>query len=175
MYTDTGMDTGDMLLKEEMEISENMTAGELHDCLSVMGARVLKDTLERLKNNTLVRTPQPEGEATYAPMMKKETGLIDWSLTALQIHNLVRGTNPWPGAYTFYKRARMRVWSTEIPDGRDGEGAAGRILRVDNSGIYVSSGKGAIRILEVQFDSGKRMKVLDYLRGHNIDEGEILG
>lgn len=175
MYTDIGMDTGDMLLKKGIKISDEMTAGELHDKLSALGAEVLKETLERLKIGTLERVPQLDEEATYAPIMTKETGLIDWSGDCARIHNLVRGTNPWPGAYTFYKGERMRVWKTEAIDDLSCSGRPGCICKVTDGSIIAACGSGMVRILELQFDSCRRMTAEEYMRGHKIDEGEFLG
>lgn len=174
MYTDIGMDTGDMLLKREVEIGKNETAGELHDKLSLIGAEVLIETLKELEKGTLVRIPQPADQATYVTMISKETGRIDWSKTMEQIHNLVRGTDPWPGAYTFYKGERMRVWRTELTD-LEKTSKPGEILEVKKEGILVGTGKGNIMLKEIQFDSGKRLKVEQYLAGHSIDKGELLG
>ncbi len=174
MYTDIGMDTGDMLLKREVEIGINETAGELHDKLSIIGAEVLLETLKELEKRTLVRIPQPAYEATYVTMISKETGRIDWSKTMEQIHNLVRGTDPWPGAYTFYKGERMRVWKTEYSN-IEKASKPGEIIEVKKEGILVGTGKGNIMLKEIQFDSGKRLKVEQYLAGHSIDKGELLG
>jgi len=175
MYTDIGMDTGDMLLKAEIEITDDMTAGELHDRLSVLGAEVLKKTLEKLKNGTLERIPQSEKDATYAPMIKKDLGCINWSKSSREIHNLVRGTNPWPGAYTFYKGDRMRVWKTEVIEGVSSGIRPGTISEVSKEGMTVACGTGLLRIQELQFDSCRRMCVSEYICGHRIDEGEVLG
>lgn len=175
MYTDIGMDTGDMLVKKEVEVPEDMTAGELHDVLSVVGAEVLKDTLEKLEKGVLERTPQPHDQATYAAMMSKELGLIDWNKSAREIHNLVRGTNPWPGAYSFYKGERIRIWKTSVISGRALNYKPGTICEVIKNGVIVATGDGLLNILEVQFDSSRRMTIEEYLCGHSIDEGEILG
>jgi methionyl-tRNA formyltransferase len=189
MYTDIGTDTGDMLLKKFVAITDKMTVGELHDQLSIVGAEVLKDTLIQLQNGNLKRTPQDNTEATYAPMIKKDTGLIGWNKASVDIHNLVRGTNPSPGAYTFYKGERMRIWATEVLNGFQSEtkpgcmasSAAERndqpgcIMKVDKDGLIISAIDGSIKITEIQFDSSKRMSVEEYIRGHRISEGEILG
>lgn len=175
MYTDIGMDTGDMLVKKEVEVPEDMTAGELHDILSVVGAEVLKDTLEKLEKGTLERTPQPHDRATYAAMISKELGLIDWNKSAREIHNLVRGTNPWPGAYSFYKGERIRIWKTSVISGKALNYKPGTICEVIKSGVIVATGDGLLNILEVQFDSSRRMTVEEYMCGHSIDEGEVLG
>ncbi|ACL75881.1 methionyl-tRNA formyltransferase [Ruminiclostridium cellulolyticum] len=176
MFTDVGLDTGDMLLKRELEISSDMTAGELHDEMAILGAEVLKDTLIHLKNGTLVRSPQDDALSSYAPIITKEVGLIDWNKTVQQVHNLVRGTNPWPGAFTFINESKMRVWKTCIVDfGNSQEHCPGEIVSVDDKGILVKCCDGYIMIKELQFDSSKRMKVRDYIRGNKIDTGEKLG
>lgn len=175
MYTDIGLDTGDMLLSSRVAINEDTTVGELHDELSLLGAEVLKNTLDALKSGNLRRVKQNDMESTYAPMINKEVGKIDWCKDAEQIHNLVRGTNPWPGAYTLYKGSRMRVWKTSITNQNENSYQCGTILRVSDDGILVSTKSGNINILEVQFDSSKKMHVRDYIRGHIIDEGEVLG
>jgi methionyl-tRNA formyltransferase len=174
MYTDVGMDTGDMLLKSEIEISENMTVGELHDKMAFLGADVLIKTIRELQNGTLLREKQCDGEATYAPMMKKDTGLIDWDKISKDVHNLVRGTNPWPGAYTFYRGEKMRVWKTEVID-KNPDKKPGTICSVGKDGITVACRDGFIKVLEVQFESCRKMCVEDYICGHKIDEGEVLG
>lgn len=175
MFTDAGIDTGDMLLKSELEIGPDMTVGQLHDEMAVLGAQVLKATLEELKNGTLKRTPQDDSASSYAPMMSKELGLIDWNKTAGQIHNLVRGTDPWPGAYTFLKGDRMRVWKTKLTHEKGSGHNQGKIIKIDSEGILVECSDDCILIKEIQFDSSKRMSVSDYIRGHQIDTGEKLG
>jgi methionyl-tRNA formyltransferase len=175
MYTDIGMDTGDMLLKREIEIPDDMTAGELHDRLSELGAQVLKDTLQKLKEGSLERIVQPESDATYAPIIQKEIGKIDWSSSLRTVHNLVRGTNPWPGAFTFYQGERMRVWKTELLDEVSTGIRPGTIRRVNKEGITVACGKGFVIIKEIQFDSCRKMCVEEYICGHEIVEGELLG
>ncbi|WP_242973385.1 methionyl-tRNA formyltransferase [Clostridium thermosuccinogenes] len=173
MYTDIGMDTGDMLVKREIPIPEDITSGELYLQLADLGAEVLKETLLRVKNNTLERIPQKDEEATYAPMLKKEIGLIDWNKSAWEIHNLVRGTNPWPGAYTYYKGERLRIWKTERTT-ESAEGVLpGRLYKVSRDGVFVSTGQGVLKIKEIQFDSSRKMTVEECW--HNITEGEILG
>lgn len=179
MYTDVGMDTGDIIDVAEFPIPENMTVGELSDQMADLGAKTLLVTLEKLENGTLKRTPQDDALATYAPMIEKQLGEINWSRMTREIHNLVRGTNPWPVAYTFYEGQRMRVFSTEFKTEsmwtKKEKQEPGTILRVDDAGILVATGDGAILVKEVQVDSGKRMSVKDYIRGHQIEEGAVLG
>lgn len=175
MFTDVGLDTGDMLLKREIEIEPDMTVGRLHDKMAVLGAEVLKDTLAALKAGSLKRIPQDDSISSYAPMMSKELGLIDWNKTAPQIHNLVRGTDPWPGAYTFFRGSKMKVWSTALTELQSSGYAWGEIIKVDDEGILVKCSDRCLLIKEVQFDSSKRMRVGDYIRGHQINAGEKLG
>lgn len=175
MYTDVGMDTGDMLLKEEVDIPRDMTSGELYEILSSVGAAVLKKTLEGIKDGTVKRIPQLDEEATYAPMITKETGLIAWDRSSREVHNLVRGVSPRPGAYSYYRGSRIRVWKSVTMEEKGVHGKPGEILKVDKRGMNVACGEGVLSILELQFDSGKRMSVEEYTRGHSLDEGEILG
>lgn len=177
MMMDVGMDTGDMLLKREMDIPENMTAGELFEELSRLGADTLRDTLKKLQEGVLTRTPQPHEEATYVTIIDKEVGKIDWSKPARDIHNLVRGTDPWPGAYTFYKEDRIRIWKTENVSGKGIDFKPGTICEVMKDGLVLATGEGLIKIVEIQLDSGKRMAAGNniYIRGQRLGEGEILG
>ncbi|TYQ15628.1 UNVERIFIED_CONTAM: methionyl-tRNA formyltransferase [Acetivibrio alkalicellulosi] len=175
MFTDEGLDTGDMLLKESIPISDDMTAGELHDNLADLGAKVLKNTLEQLKDGSLKRTPQSEDQATYAILINKEIGKINWSKSSHEVHNLIRGTNPWPGAFTFYEGCKMKVWKSEFVDDNSHDYKPGTISKVDKDGVLVFCKVGKVRIKEVQFDSCRKMCVEDYICGHKIDEGEILG
>ncbi|HQA58184.1 MAG TPA: methionyl-tRNA formyltransferase [Acetivibrio sp.] len=175
MFTDVGMDTGDMLLKAEIEIPDDMTAGQLHDRLAVLGADVLKDTLLEIKNGTLRRIPQKEEEATYAPMLSKADGCIDWSKSSREIHNLVRGTNPWPGAFTQYEGKMMKVWATSVFNEEKHDKKPGTIVKVERERIIVACGLGMVEVKEVQFESCKRLCIGDFICGHRMDEGEILG
>ncbi len=186
MYTDIGMDTGDMLLKRELEITDDMTVGDLHDKMSVLGAEVLLDTLKSLENGTLIRIPQNNDEATYVSIIKKDIGKIDWNKTTNEIHNLVRGTNPWPGAYCEYQGDKMRLWNTkyiEVCDiglSSDNDNIEesnirpGMILNAGKDGITVKTGDGILLVTEVQFANCRRMCVEEYICGHEIIEGEIL-
>jgi methionyl-tRNA formyltransferase len=175
MLTDEGMDTGDILLKYEIDIPEDMTAGELHDKLSILGAKALKETILKLRAGELVHISQQEQEATKAPIINKELGCIDWTWRSRDIHNLVRGTNPWPGAYTFMECKRMRIWKTSImADEKTGK-KPGTICEVSKEGLLVATGSGLIRVEEVQFDSCRTMSIGEYICGNKICEGEILG
>ena len=179
MYTDVGMDTGDIIDVAEFPIPEDMTVGELSDQMADLGAKTLLVTLEKLEQGTLKRTPQEDALATYAPMIEKQLGEINWANMSREIHNLVRGTNPWPVAYTFYEEQRMRIFSTDFRVdyklAEMGKEEPGTILKVDDTGIWVATGDGVLLVKEVQVDSGKRMWVKEYIRGHQVKVGTVLG
>ena len=173
MMMDAGLDTGDMLLKEELTIGPDMTLEEVHDNLMEMGAQVLMKTIEELCAGTLKRVPQ-EGESNYAPMLTKETGHIDWQKSAQQIHNLVRGLNSWPGAYTSHEGQKFKIWRTVLTgETAPVSTAAGAILAADsNQGLKVAAGDGRVlAITELQAPGKKKMQAQDYLRGNSLAAG----
>ena len=157
-----GLDTGDMLQKAETEIGENETSGELFDRLKEIGAALLVDTIDRL--DTLVPVPQDEAAATYAPMIRKEMGAVDWTQAAQAVHNLVRGLNPWPAAFFTLGGKRIKLYRTEI-DHASGE--PGTRAELDGE-MTVFCGTDAVRLTEIQPENGKRMRGSDYLRGHPL-------
>ncbi|MGN0996829.1 MAG: methionyl-tRNA formyltransferase [Candidatus Ventricola sp.] len=175
MFTDRGMDTGDMLLSCETPIGERENAGELSDRLAQLGAQLLLQTLRALEDGTLRRTPQDPALATYEPKMDKELGRIDWSATARTIDCLVRGTTPWPGAFTTLGGQAVKVFAVEAcPD--EPSGAPGTVIAADaKQGLVVSCGDHDVRLLTIQMPGAKRMDARDYLRGHAIDTGACLG
>ncbi len=175
MMMDAGMDTGDILLAEKVPIGENMTMGELHDVLADLGAKVLLETLRALEAGTLTRQPQKEELATYAPMVDRETGRIHWDRSARSIHNLVRGTNPFPISYTYLNGERLRIWRTVLrPEEQMPAGSLpGDIVRVSGEGLDVATGEGVLRIIEVQGESSRRMTVREYLNGHPLTGGRF--
>lgn len=176
MFTDRGMDTGDMLLRRETPIGERETAGELSDRLAQMGAELLIETLRALEAGTLVRTPQNPDEATYEPKLDKETGRVDFSRTAREIDCLVRGATPWPGAFTTLESGEtMKIMevrrASDVPSGEPG-----RIVAADSrSGLVVACGDGDVELVQIQMPGAKRMNARDYLRGHTLETGVCLG
>lgn len=169
MLTDVGLDTGDMLLKEETEIGENETAGELFDRLAEIGAELLKETIECLERGELKPIKQNEAEATKCGMIKKENGHIDFSRGSQAVHNLVRGMNPWPCAYAMLDGQTVKIWKTRRSDAEQSQGTAGLILRADReNGILVDCMDGVIEICELQFSGAKRMNARDAVLGHKI-------
>lgn len=173
MLTDSGLDTGDMLLKAEIDIPDDMTAGELHDRMSLLGAEVLIKTIKKLEEGTLKPVPQDDSEATMAPRITKEMGRIDWSSSARKIHNLIRGMTPWPGAYTFLGDKRIRIWKSSLADSAlDAAGASpGTVVGLDQDSMTVSTGDGILVVSEIQAESGKRMTPYLYSLGHELRPG----
>ena len=172
MLMDAGLDTGDMLVKKSLEIGPDETAGELHDRLAVLGRQTMEETLQLLLNGALQPVKQHDAESTYAPMMKKEDGLVDWSLSAQEIHDRVRGFAPWPGAYTTLDGEVLKLARTEVVEGA---GTAGLVISAGPSGVDVACGDGVLRIGALQLPGKKMLPAADFLRGHNLVVGKKLG
>jgi methionyl-tRNA formyltransferase len=172
MFMDEGLDTGDMLLKKSLQIGPDETAGQLHDRLALLGRETMDATLQQLCAGTLERAVQEDGASTYAPLMKKEDGLIDWSLPAGQIHNLVRGLDPWPSAYTCLDGELLKLSATTA---EAGEGDPGVVLSADAEGVLVACGSGVLRVRGLQLPGKRRMPAADFLRGHELVAGTRLG
>lgn len=163
-----GLDSGDMLLKQEIEITDDMTAGDLHDAICEKSPCVLMETLEKLE--TIVPEKQSEEEATFTGMLTKENTLIDWTKTGKEICNFVRGLNPFPGAHTTYADKGLKIFKV-IPC--DKKGTPGQIIECEKC-LVVGCGDGAVIIDELQLESKKRMKAEDLLRGFKMDNQEVL-
>ncbi|MDU1320604.1 MAG: methionyl-tRNA formyltransferase [Clostridium botulinum] len=174
MFMDEGLDTGDMLLKNTVKIEDNMTAGELHDILMESGSELLVSTIEGLKEGTIKREKQKRENIIYASMLNKQMGKIDWNKTSKEINLLIRGLNPWPVAYTQYKNQTMKIYNSSILKESSNK-TPGTILKVSREGIKVATRDGILSITTVQFPGKKLMKVEEYIKGHNIEEGLVLG
>ena len=180
MYMDIGMDTGDMILTQKVQIGENETTGELWERLSKIGGNLLVETLNQIEKGIAPRIPQ-EGEYTMAPMLEKEMSKIDWeNKTAEEIKNLVRGLNPIMGAYTFLNGKKIKFWKVEVANniGNDEENIKmiknGTVLISDQKdGIFIKTKKGILRVLEIQGENAKKMSIQEYLRGNKIEEFEV--
>ena len=166
-----GLDTGDMLLTYETEIGARETAGELFDRLAQAGAELLVRTLVEL--DSITPRPQDDSRSCYAHMLDKQMAVIDWAKSAREIDCLIRGLSPWPVALTTLDGARLKIYAAEpVP----GTGRPGEVLVSDpKKGLTVACGAGALALHEVQLVGGKRMKSADFLRGHAIQTGTILG
>ena len=165
MFMDEGLDTGDMLMRETLPITQAMTAAELHDAMMKLGADVLERTIFSLSEGTLKRTPQDDALSTYAPLLDKEVGRIDWKKSAQEIHDLVRGLNSWPGAYTMLEGQKFKIWRTRLAEGT---AEPGEIVSVTKQGLLVGTGEEMLEILELQAPSKKKMAAGDYVRGHGL-------
>ncbi|MBS6507720.1 MAG: methionyl-tRNA formyltransferase [Paraclostridium bifermentans] len=174
MYMDEGLDTGDMILKSEIPLDDEITAGELHDKMMIDGAKVLKETIDLIEKGEAPREKQSNEDTCYSPIMNKSLGNIDWKKSAIYIHNLVRGINPWPSAYTTYEGQTMKIWKTKVID-KNSDKDPGTIISVDKEGINVSTSEGIVQIKEIQMAGKKRMEVPEYIKGNNINTDIILG
>lgn len=173
MLMDVGLDTGDMLLKDEVEITDNMTAGELYDILKERGGKLLVNTIEGLVNNTI--TPEKQSDETfYAKMLNKEMAKIDWSKSAKDINNMIRGLNPWPVAHTLYDGSTMKIFESEVIN-KNSKEENGKIISVSKKGIEVSTGDGILLIKKMQFPNSKPLTVEQYINGHEVNKEFILG
>jgi methionyl-tRNA formyltransferase len=174
MLMDEGMDTGAMLLQEELEILPDDTAGTLAPRLAELGGRLLVDTITQLKAGTLTPKKQDDGLATMAPLLKKEDGLIDWTMKATVLANRVRGLSPWPGAYTCLGEERWNIWKavSHVDTMTD---KPGTIITVNKQAILVATGDGLLDIREIQTANSKRMSMAQFLAGHHVTVGMRLG
>lgn len=174
MYMAEGLDTGDMILKEEVPLAEDETGGSLYDKLSKVGARLLIKTLDALENGTGVRTPQDDSQAgEYARMLDKKMGKIDFKAPAAVIERLIRGLNPWPSAYTSLHGKTLKLWKAQVID-KDYEGNVGEIVEITKDCFVVKTGEGALAVKELQLEGKKRMDAGSFLRGYPLKKGEIL-
>jgi len=173
MIMDRGMDTGDILLTQEIPILKSDDAKSLHDKLSESGGELVIKTLFRLENNNLLPLPQNSELATYAPKLKKEESLINWQLDANDIFNKIRGLVPWPGTHTFYNGKRLGILQGKVILG-DPSDRPGYVERVTDSGIEVGTRKNRLKITELKPEGKKAMSVKSFLSGYKINRGDSL-
>lgn len=175
MQMDKGLDTGDILSAESTEIGKYETAGELFDRLAELGGRLLVKTIAEIENGNITPVPQKHEEHTYAPMLSKEEGKIDWAKSAEKISKLICGMNPWPVAFTTYMGEPLKI-TEAVVDSVKTDAEPGKILSLQKGeGLKIASGNGILCVKTAQFANSKRMNVEDYARGHEIKIGEILG
>lgn len=171
MKMDVGMDTGPMLLARKIPIGEDDTAETLFSKLSLLGVEALLEALRRLHEGALPEIPQEDSLATYAPMIRKEHGRIEWSRPAREVRNLIRGMTPWPSACTSHDGKTLKILSASV---REGRGEPGEILDVGREGVLVACGDGALALGLVQPEGGKAMASRDYARGRRVRKGDRL-
>lgn len=173
MLMDEGLDTGDMLLKEVVDISENMTSGELYDILKNSGAELLIKTIKGIAQGVIVPEKQEESNTCYASMLDKKMGNIQWSDSCINIHNKIRGLNPFPMAYTHYKDMPMKIINS-ITTEYNSTKVPGTIVKVDKSGMRVATEDRDILITKIQFPNKKPLTIEEYIRGNDLKEAEVL-
>jgi len=173
MLMDEGMDTGDILLSSKIPISPDETAGSLHDRLADLGAELLIKTLNSIESNGLDPIPQEDNQATYAPLLKKEDGLLDWNTPAADLDPFIRGMTPWPGAFTFHTNKRLKIFKA-IPIPMEINEPPGTVIKGFPDELRIATGKGILSLMEIQAASGKRLLIKDFLRGYKILPGDVL-
>ncbi len=174
MLMSAELDAGDILLQDRIEIERTDTTGSLSRKISDTGTELLIRTLDGLDVGTIVPIPQQHERATYAPLIKKEDGLIDWKDSAENLYNRIRAFDPWPGTYTYYNNKRLVVWKAELTVTGLSSRISGEIVGVESDGISVSTGAGGLKITEIQAEGKKRMRIADFLRGQQVEKGVIL-
>ncbi len=173
MQMNAGLDTGDMLVKEEIKIDKNDTGETLHDKLAVAGVSAIRKTIEQIESGTLSPEKQDDSLSTYAPMIDKATGYIDFSKSVGTIYNLIRALNPYPCAQASYEGTRFKVIDAIACD-KDLNAKVGEIVNVSRDGILVACGVGSLLITDVQFEGKKKMPVAEFIKGNEIKKGVIL-
>ncbi len=180
MQMDTGLDTGDMLLKTEVEITPEETGESLHDKLAAAGAALCVETLEKLQAGTVKPEKQGESPTPYAKMLDKKMGNIDWSRPAIEIERLVRGLNSWPSAYTYWEKKVMKIWKAKVISQETGSEAEredavpGTVREVEKDRFLVQTGDGLLAVEELQIPGKKRMETSAFLRGYTFEKGIVL-
>lgn len=170
MLLDEGMDTGDVLLKKSLPIEETDTAGSLHDKLMQLGADLAVETLQKMKEENIRPIPQDPAEATHTRPLSKQDGRLDWTADAEHLDRVVRAMNPWPVAYFSMGNDEIKVWRAAP---MDGEGEAGRLVKILGDGIAVGTGRGLLSLREVQAPGKKRVSATDFARGRRLHAGDV--
>ncbi|SDB96007.1 methionyl-tRNA formyltransferase [Halanaerobium congolense] len=176
MYMDEGWDDGDIIYQQEIEIAEDDTVGVLHDKLAKAGAELLIKTLKDIEAGQAPRIKQDDSKATFAYKIDKSLGEIDWEQSAQEIHNLIRGVNPWPGAYTFLKGERLKLWQSSVSKLENTDFEPGTIVKANiKDGILVQTGDGILAIEKLQLPGSKKIEAEDFLNGYQLSSEEKLG
>lgn len=186
MQMEKGLDTGDMLLKVEIDIDPKETGESLHDKLMEAGARLIVEALPKLERGELVPKKQDDSLSSYAPRLTKAMGLIDWNKEAAEIERLIRGLNSWPSAYTYYNGKTLKIWEADVipvdnkensaqTDGENNAVRPGTICRIGKDHFDIACGKDLLRIHSLQLEGKKRVSVKDFLLGYQLEPGSQLG
>lgn len=175
MQMDEGIDTGDILYQKETALAPDETCETLHDKLAALGGEAVTEALALLEQGKLTPRKQKEEESSYAPLIQKGMGEIDFSRTAVRIDRLIRGMTPWPSAYTWYQGKLLKIWKAVLCHQDTSGHVPGEILSVEKDCVTVAAGRGALRLLELQAEGKKRMSAHDFLLGVRLKPGEVLG
>lgn len=175
MLMGEGLDTGDILLTKEVRLEKKETGGSLFEKLSIVGAELLIETLEGLGKNEIIPVPQDESKASYVKMLTKASGLITFEKSPDETECLIRGLDPWPGAYTYFNGKKLSVWDADVGQAKSAGSDPGTVTEASKDHISVICGDGILDIKEVQLEGKKRMKVSDFLNGCRMSPGDILG
>jgi methionyl-tRNA formyltransferase len=175
MFMDEGMDTGPILLQQKVDIFEGETAGELHDRLSSLAPGLLIKTLGGLSKGSVQKKKQDDSLATYTSKLTKEHGILDWSWPAERLCGLVRGLDPWPGAFTFFNKKVLKLYGCSLANRTQTDLVPGRIRGLTEGGLEIETGKGFVTIREIQVSGKKRLPAQEYMRGSPLNLGSILG
>ncbi|PTX61219.1 methionyl-tRNA formyltransferase [Melghirimyces profundicolus] len=174
MYMVEALDAGDMLSQRTVPITREDNVGTLHDKLARAGAELLLETVPALLKGEVEASPQDPEQATFAPNIRREDERIDWTRSSEELFNQVRGLSPWPGAYTTWRGKPLKIWRAE-PVALSEPAPPGTVLQVEDDGVLVAAGDGALRVLELQPSGKKRMTAEQFVRGRNMEPGEVLG
>ena len=167
------MDAGPILLQDEVALAPDETSASLEAKLIPVGSRLLLETIRRMKEGNLTDTPQREEEVTYAPMLKKENGRIDWNQPADAVDRKIRAFHPWPSAYTFWRGQLMKIFMAAVMESGE-EFPPGEVIRADRGGLWVATGRGLLDLKEIQLENRKRLPASEFLKGARIEKGERL-
>lgn len=174
MQMNEGIDTGDILETVEVVIDKKETGGSLFEKLSDVGAKLIVQTLKHAEEGTLHPVAQDDSKSNYVKMLTKELGNMDFTKSANELERLIRGLNPWPSAYTKFRGKTLKIWDADVNE-TEIDGKPGEIVKVEKDGFSVKTGKGCLKILELQLEGKKRMATDAFLLGYKIEEGELLG
>lgn len=174
MYMAKGLDTGDMIDKTVIEVAPKETGESLHDKLSAAGGELILKTLASLEEGTVKRIPQDDAQSSYAGMLTKDLGEIDWKKDAASIERLIRGLNSWPSAYTFWNGKTLKIWDADVVESNV-DVPAGTVTAVEKNHILVQTGEGQLKLNEVQLQGKKRMTVQAFLLGNMVEKGSVYG
>lgn len=174
MQMDVGLDTGDMLAKTEIPLDGTETGESLFEKLSVLGGPLLLETLDKIQEGTVHPEKQKEEDSTYAKMLTRDMGELDFTKDALSLERTIRGLNSWPSAYTYYGGKMLKIWGAKVVE-EEGNAVPGEVVKIQKDGFFIQTGKGLLKAEQVQLEGKKKMSAGDFLRGMQMQPGEKLG